>query len=321
MAVTLESYPVFTQDGIINNIFPGFLPLTIDFKREDLEIISITQGVNDKILITVLGDITSDISALEFLYFYSEGTTYTYNDSGQILDITFGGVNTEITIDFDFIEISSGGYINYLQDWLLEMRLVSPDNQNIKVIKPTLADDGTNSGEVSIDISIAVDTLTQEIKFAGGEVTEGRVKFQCEYRPSWRDNRDEAWILIDDTPIIVVFSAEEFEPEMFIMALDNPILWEGYLTGISYCHSDSNYLAERLQAVFDELDINKDVISSNNLIRNFNVGDYGFLFVSTEDIPSFTFNQYTKYGRLKIQTTIAPDFEPVDFDTPDFQVT
>lgn len=321
MSLLNTFYPTFVDTGIVNNVFPGYSPVLIKFKREDIEVISVGAGANNKLLITVVGDITSAISIPESVYLYSSDSSHTYDLSAELLDINFTGVNTELTIDADFINITAGGYLNYLQDWLCECQLIDPTNNDIKVFKPILADDGNNFGEVEIDVSIIVDQLTQEFKTIGGEVTEGRIEFNVEFRESWRDNRDENFTLINDYPIIIVFSEELIKPETFINQLTPPILWSGYINGISFLHSNQNYAGETINIIFDELDINKEILTSDGDSTRFNIGDFGFLFVSTEDAPSFQFNQYTKYLRLKAITQGAADFASPDFDTPDFVTT
>lgn len=321
MSLALNTYPVFTKDGIIYNIFPGYMPLNVTFIRQDVAIVGISQGANNKVLITINSDLTDLVDIGEGVYVYSVGATYTYDVAAKVLDFNWTGVNTELTIDATFIEISSGGYCNYLQDWLTEVQLVDESNSDILLFNATLSDDGDSAGNVSIDVSIIVDLLDQYIREIGREVEEGRIKFKVQYRESYRDNRDNAYTLIDDTPLIVYFGAEDVKPETFVNAFDNPVLWSGYLTGISFLHSDANYATQRIRIEFDELDINKDNITTGNLIRQFEDGNHGFLFVSNNDIPEFSFNENTRFGRLKAIAGAIPDFRNPDFETPDFETT
>jgi hypothetical protein len=46
---------------------------------------------------------------------FSQGADFTYDDTGIVQSVLFTGINTEIEVDIDFIEIGSGGYLNYKQ--------------------------------------------------------------------------------------------------------------------------------------------------------------------------------------------------------------
>ena len=59
MSVTLTSYPVVTSSGKVRNIFAGFQAVELEFKREDAVVVDVTQGANNKILISINGDIRS----------------------------------------------------------------------------------------------------------------------------------------------------------------------------------------------------------------------------------------------------------------------
>ena len=54
--LSLTSYPVAIDSGIIKNTFAGFDDVEIFFKREDLSINSITQGTDNYILVKVTGE-------------------------------------------------------------------------------------------------------------------------------------------------------------------------------------------------------------------------------------------------------------------------
>ena len=50
---------------------------------------------------------------IKFIYLFSEGVNYTYDLSGEILEITA----TQVRISGDFIENSTGGYINHHKNY------------------------------------------------------------------------------------------------------------------------------------------------------------------------------------------------------------
>jgi hypothetical protein len=199
MALTLTNYPVTVDSGRINNTFAGFQPVALDFKREDIQINSVGSGANNKAEIVITGDITGDVLVGEFVYLYAVGSTYIYDVSAEVLEISYSAPDTTILIDADFIEISSTGYLNYKHDYFVQCQLVNPDNTDIKVYKSEISDVGTPAGIVSVNLNPPVDLLKNEILTNSGEVSDGRIKFKAQYREVWRDNENEAYILIDDT--------------------------------------------------------------------------------------------------------------------------
>ncbi|MDX1699877.1 MAG: hypothetical protein R3250_04620, partial [Melioribacteraceae bacterium] len=74
MSVTVQSYPVTTSEGLINNIFPGFEDVEIIFKREDLQIGGIELGANNRIRVnTPSDDLSGYLSAGDFVYVSATG--------------------------------------------------------------------------------------------------------------------------------------------------------------------------------------------------------------------------------------------------------
>ena len=116
MAVTLISYPVVSSSGKVRNIFAGFAPVELEFKREDLAIVSISQGADNRIVVTVSGDITTSLNVDEWFYLFAEGISHTYEGVYQVYSIAFSSPNTIINIDAEYIQAATSGYINYKQN-------------------------------------------------------------------------------------------------------------------------------------------------------------------------------------------------------------
>ena len=104
MSVNLISNPVIVESGIIKNVFAGFERVEFGFKREDLQITGVGQGIDNQILINTPEDLSGYLEEGDFVYVYSAGATYTYDTSGQIVAIS----STTITItgDFDLLRAS-----------------------------------------------------------------------------------------------------------------------------------------------------------------------------------------------------------------------
>lgn len=314
MALTLTTNPVETIGGVVNNIFPGFEKTEFVFNREDLAVISITSGSGTYIKITVLGDYSSIISENDSVYIYAEGTTYTYNETGGVQSVSFGGVNTDIEVDVDFIEnASTNAYMNYLKNYYVEMQLVNVDNPDIKVIPFSLKDNGTSSGTITIDVSLPNYLNSIEFDYSTGQLSDMIVKFKAQYRQVY-DGSSESFTLVGDE-IILVFATEQPEIEAFISQFDYPELYEGYPAGVVLCHSDQNNDTSALQLTYDELDINQNDVVLSNSISTLISGEHGLIFA---DITGVSIDSKTEYIRFNGTFVSLADFLGADFLGADF---
>lgn len=309
MSLTLESYPVYTEGINTVNIFPGFKPIDIEFSRLDLAITGVTQAADNRINVDVTTDISASLSAGEFIYLYSEGVTYTYNKTYEVISVTA----TDIVLDGDYIEAGTAGYINYKQNYAVEMILTDPDNSAINLLDFTLKQTGTNAGVIIFDVSIINDLNSQDFEdqLTGREIEEGRIKFNVKYREIWREDATAIYTTVDN-PIIALFATEDIEIEKFNNPFVIPVLYAGYPTGIGFIHSDSNSEDLVIKVTFDELDINQTDITTDNPLRQFDIGDYGVLLSTTED-TSLTLNENTKYVRLNANSSGQPEYEPTEY--------
>ncbi len=317
MSVSLISYPVVTSSGKVRNIFAGFQPVELDFKREDAVVVDVTQGANNKILISIAGDITSSLNVGEWVYLYSEGITYTYDNSYQIITLAYSAPDTEITVEGSYIEGSSGGYCNYKQNWYLESKLVNPDNNDVLNYPQLLQNDGNPNGETEVNTSMLVDFLKNEILSTSQEITNGRQDCQVMYRESWREDDTASFTLVDEDPIIIIFAAEDSEIEDFTNGFEIPKMWEGYPFYLNMLHSTENHAGERVVITFDELDINKDDITTDNALTNFEPGDYGILQTNFDD-NVVVLDDDTRYIQFNANSSIAADYLTGDYNDTDY---
>lgn len=315
MSLTLSSYPVTVEGGVTQNVFPGFKAIPIEFSREDVDIVDIASAPDGKVQVNLLGDYTSLINEGDFIYIYSEGSTFTYDSTGEVNNIVFNSPNTEIDIDVDFIEVSTGGYCNYKQNYNVEMILTNPDNFDINLLGFKLKQSGSDSGEVVFDVSLINDLNKQDFidQLTGREVEEGRIKFNVKYREVWRED-DTAVFTEVDNPIIVLFATEDIDIEEFNNTFPEPVLYLGYPMGIGFIHSDSNAVGLSVKTLFDELDINKDDITTDNDLKEFDSDAYGVLLSTTED-TTVLLNANTKYIRIKTNTTGLTEYEPTEYSS------
>lgn len=314
MAITLVENPVVTESGVVKNLFAGFLPVEFKFKREDLQIISVGAGANNAVLVTISQDLTSELNVGESAYLYAEGTNYTYDDSGEITAIT----SNSITIDINFIEAASSGYINYKQNYYLETELVDTDNSDVKILPFTIKDDGDNSGNITIDASLANDKNERNFEFALTELTEGRLKFKVQYREVWRES-NTSYSLIGDE-IILYYATDQVDTEQLVQELDEAFLYEGYPFGGIALHSDQNVDGISIVFAYDELDINKANVSTDNSIGVIQSDKFGQLFVNLD--KGIVYSSDAEF--VKINATFSDTvafFDPAFFDPAFFETT
>jgi len=316
MAVTLSSYPVTVESGIVNNIFAGFSSCNIVLNRQDLQIISIAQGVDDKIKITVLGDLRSSLIVNEWIYLQSQGSSFLYIGLYKISTVVFVTPNTEITVIGDYIESTISGYINYKQNWYLEAKIVNPENTLIQIYPQILQNDGSPEGIIDIDITMLVDYLLNEIKDTSQEILNARVQAQMMYREVYRENSTDPFILLNETPIIIIFAAENSEIENIVNGFDEPRIYDGYPFFINILHSNQNNIGEIPVLQFDELDINKGNLTTNNHIYAFNSYDYGILQGNFNNniLPISANTEYIKFVGL----ISFADYATYDYDDDDY---
>jgi len=312
--INLVSYPVTTNSGKINNMFAGFDDVNIEFKREDLNVFSVGSGADNKILITLSGDYTGDLFVGEWLYLYATGTTYTYDNSFKIISINYSSPDTEILVDGDFIENSAIGYINYKQDYFVETKLVSVDNNAIKQFSETIPDDGTASGEVIINVNSPVDYLGSDILETSGLVNNSVNRFKVMYREVWRENQTENFILIDEDPIYILYNAELNDIEKINNKLEEPIIWLGYPFSFSVFHSLENNEGLRLDVSFNETDINKNNITTDNFLSRFRSLDFGQLQANFND-KTTELNDNTRYIKFNLNVIELSDYDSTEYSS------
>jgi hypothetical protein len=317
MSVTLVSYPVTTSSGKIRNIFPGFSPVELEFKREDTAIVDVSQGVDYKILISIAGDITSLLNVGEFVYLFSQGTTFLYEGNYKILDLTYSSPNTEVTVDTYFIELSTGGYCNYKQNWYLEAKLVKPANNLITIYPALLQNNGSPSGEVNVNTSMLVDFLKNEIFETSKEIVNCREECKVMYREVWREDDNNSFSLVDQYQIVIIYSAELAEIESFVNGFEIPKIFEGYPFAINLIHSTLNQFGKIIAITFDELDINQTEITGDNPLSDFAVQAFGILQTNFND-NQIAINSSTRYINLNARSLSSVDYLTGDYNDNDY---
>ena len=309
MSINIVDYPV---KSVGKNVFAGKSPVQIKFKREDEPITGTGLGDDGNLLITLTADLTNSLNVGEYVYVNSED----YDTTAKVLEIT----STTVLVEFQWLGLpTTGGYINYKQNYYLELDLIRPENEAAKILPFTLRDNGTPSGNIVIDLSVVNDL--NELNYPDykvfSEMEDSRVKFDIRYREEWRESSNSPYLRISD-PIIIYPALKSGAIEDFSNEFDLPEYYKGYPNGAVFLHSDSAPLgAPLLIAYYDEKDINGDILKLNQKIGELaGLEVYGRLFAPLEDLPLLT---DTKFITLKTESTNIPEFSPDDF-TNDFKI-
>jgi hypothetical protein len=317
MAVSLVTYPVITSSGKVRNIFAGFAPVELEFKREDIQIVSISSGTDNRIVISVSGDITGSLSVNEWIYYYAEGTTHTYEGVFQVYDINYSAPNTLIELNEQYIEAATTGYVNYKQNWYLESKLVSPDNSLILKYPQVLQNDGSPDGVVEVNTSMIVDFLENQIETTSQEITDSRDECLVMYREVWREDDTQSFTLVDQEFIIIIYAAEDSEIESFVNKFDYPRMYEGYPFMLNMLHSLENESAKRISITFDEQNINGTDITNDNPLINFENEDFGILQANFADNVN-PINSATRFITFNMNSISEPDYLTGDYNDNDY---
>ena len=306
MSLTLVSNPAPNKV----NLFAGFNKIEYLFKREDSSIISVTSGVNNKALITLNTDLTSILDIGDKIYIYSNGITssYTYDGVYEILSIT----PTEITIDKTFVEVGTGGYINYLKNYYVEMQLVDKSFPDAELLPFSLESDGDKRGVITIDVSIINDLNQQREgiskKFLKNSVQEFEVKYRAVYEGS-----SNPFTLLNNKLLVVLYCLDLPKENEILNKFDLPMIYLGYPAALIVANSGFTD-GDLLEIKYDELDINKNIINNDTLgIIDSNNGF--FMWEWDKDI---IVDSSTRFINFTFRTQGVFDFADPDFADPDF---
>lgn len=305
MSLTLVTNPAPNT----SQIFAGLDKIEYIFKREDLSITGVSSGVGAKALITVATDLTSVLSVGDTIYLYSEGTNYTYDVSSEIITIT----STEITIDFDFIETSTGGYINYLKNYYVEMQLVNPTLSAVNLLPFSLESDGDAAGNITIDVSIINDLNNFRGSISQGRLTDEVQEFEVKYREVY-EGSSNSFTLLDNKLLVVINATETPNTDEIINEFDLPKIYLGYPAAVTVANLPASS-GSTIEVTYNELNINQVSVGTGTLgsISSENGG-----ISLWEWSASTTVENSTRFIEFNVVTDDEFDFRDPDFADPDF---
>lgn len=298
MALTLVTNPVGAGTS---KFFAGFQKCELVFKREDIEIDDVESG-SGGIKINLSTDLTGTVLVGDVIYLYSEGADYTYSLTGRVLAITSG----DITIEGDFIQAGTGGYINYLKNYFVEAQCVDKTFPTANLLPFNLQSDGDAAGNIRIDVSIINDIIAEY----------GVKEFEVQYREVYSGSAN-SFTLIDDKLFVMFNTIDTPQQDVILNHFDLPTLYLGYPSSLKVANK-AMATSSTKEMKFEELNINREVVASGTLGTK--VADQNQFLVWAWPSNQAIGNS-TKFINFDFANEVVSDFAAVDFATPDFLTT
>jgi len=305
MALTLVTNPVGSG---ASKIFAGFQKCEVIFKREDLQINTVEAGSGGA-KIKHTGDLTSLLAVGDSIYLYSETANYVYDGIYQILVIVAG----EITVSAPFIETGTGGYINYLKNYYVELQCVRHDLTDVNLLPFVLQTDGDAKGNISIDVSIINELTLQRGPIEQGASSESVREFVIKYREVYQGSSN-SYTLVSNKLFIFMHTIDIPEEETILNNFDEPQIYLGYQSALSVVLKAMD-TGSKVDMTYNELDINKQIITTSTLGEL--DSDQNSIYI-WEWKRTATANVATKYIDFNLSIKAVFDFLAGDFASPDF---
>jgi hypothetical protein len=305
MALTLVTNPVGSKTV---KLFAGFKPVEFVFKREDLAITDVESG-SGGLRINITTDLTSYLSVGDAIYVYSEGAAYTYDAVGIILSLTA----TDITTDIAFVQVGTGGYINYKKNYFVELQCVDKNFASSNLLPFSLNSDGDSAGNINIDVSIVNDLNRQRGLIADGHISESRKEFEVQYREVYSGSSN-SFTLIDNKLIVLLYATDNPETEEILNQFDIPKIYLGYPAALVIA-KEADAASSKITMSYKELDINNIEITNGDL-SELDSDVNGFIMWSWSKDASIS--EATSFLEFFSGVVAGFEFAATDFAYPDF---
>lgn len=304
MALVLVTNPV---EGAVK-LFAGFKPVEFVFKREDLVISGVESG-SGGIKINLTTDLTSYLSAGDSIYVYSEGVDYTYNGVGIILSLT----SIDITIDIPFVQTASGGYINYLKNYYVELQCIDRLFASSNIIPFSLNSDGDSAGNITIDVSVVNDLNRQRGIIKDGYISESSKEFEVKYREVSLDVPG-TFTIVSNKLIVLLYATEDPESEIILNKFDLPRIYLGYPAAVVIAKTEDSP-SSTIELKYKELDINNLEIKSSSL-SEIPSDVNGFIMYSWNKDTEVS--EATEFIEFEFDSNFVAEYDSNEYDSNDY---
>jgi hypothetical protein len=277
-----------------------------------LQIVSVESG-SGGIKINLTTDLTSYLNAGDSIYVYSEGANYTYDGVGIILSLTPG----DITVDIPYIQNATGGYINYLKNYYVELQCVDKQFSSSNKLPFNLTSDGDAAGNIEIDVSIVNDLNKQRGKIADGLISESVQEFEIQYREVY-DGSSNGFTLIDNKLIVLVYATDTPEKEKILNNFELPKIYMGYEAALVIA-KEADVPGSTMIMYYTGLNENKKAIEKSQL-SELNSDQNGFLMwkISFNLFLAKSFNTAIRFLEFDFITNAVADYDSNDYDSNDY---
>ena len=311
MAVTELSYPVTGSVGTYKNIFASNKPLPFTLERKDILISTITSGTDGRVRIQA-GSNFNGISIGDQITWQSDGYT---NRSSKVTAVINA---TTIEINETFINTNaSNGWINYLKNWYLEIRYVTPntstDEQNALLILDDFSQVPSDPrGIVLANINAPADLIEPDFNITTEEAKNLYKQYKIQYRQSYEGNRNDTWESpANDLPILLVHASVDFTANDFTDAEITKRYVRGYPLMYSFVYSSINDEGNnQLKITMTELGINGEAITSSDVVSFLNLNGVAIIAVDTNTLDADT-------AFVQFRSTLSTDnsqYDPAQYD-------
>lgn len=312
MAIQNIIYPVTEINGLFSNIFPSQRRLNLTATRKDSGINSISSGLNGVVRI----ETDTSLTGIVIGDFISWGTDSYTARSSRVIDVI-----SPTTIEVDEVFISTdvtNAFLNFQKDWFLEIRYVLKDSVTDDQNAVTILDfnsqvSNSRDGSVEANISVPYVFLEPSLQLANGFNNGLFVEYKIQFRESFLDNRDGAWISpTPDQPIMLVHASQDVTEGGFS---DFQILKRyvrGYPVVGSFILSNVNDGAGGNRVTLNQrlYSINKTLIEESVIAEVFN---FNGVFIFSIDTTTFDPNAVF----LELNSEILSDigqYDPTQYD-------
>ena len=314
--LSLTTSPITTAGGINYNIFAAYRPIVFEFERQDFELLTVTNTINNKCAVLINDEVGHFIDVNESIYIYSVGINYTYSTVCKVTAINEFVGTTELITDLDFVAVGYAGYANIYQNYYVEFKLTDVYS-GLDLLSYTAQIPTKPNGEIEFDASVIATKLQTELPTTSGQMTNSHY-CKLNYREIYREQPTIAYTVHTENFVCISAITDDMPTEDFSAIQTIPKTWKGYPFFYSFIHSpENNESGKKPVMYYDELDLNQLDITIDNLFYSFTTRNYGVL-VASKGLKEAGFDPDTKYLKIRVEYEASADFLRADFLAADF---
>jgi len=293
MSITQTSWPVTGAGTNLQNIFPSFKTLPVDFKRVDDTVASLSSGTGGLVQMVFSNAFDVDLVAGNYIVWESDGYSLRSSRIEQIIN------TTTILIDEVFTNANAANsFVNYRKNYYLEARFVEKNTTTNEQTNVVLVLDehsrvpNTLEGDILLDMSVIGDLITTDFSISSGLISNFFQEFKMQYRESYQGQRNLSWNSpSQDDNIMVAISADTVPFNDFTdKDFEGLFFADAYPSFLTYIRSDINDTDPNTQLLFTlhQYAIDKTILQSDVIASFTNISGVIGLFADPATIGNST---------------------------------